>query len=62
MSQLIDLIAQQAAAQGLSMALTLAAVWHLHGKIKECEADRKALWERLLQHNENHETDSEKLR
>jgi hypothetical protein len=57
MSQLIDLIAQQAAAQGLSMALTLAAVWHLHGKIKECEADRKALWERLLQHNENHETD-----
>jgi hypothetical protein len=57
MTQLIDLIAQQAAAQGLSMALTLAAVWHLHGKIKECEADRKALWERLLQHNENHETD-----
>jgi hypothetical protein len=57
MTQLLDLIAQQAAAQGLSMALTLAAVWHLHGKIKECEADRKALWERLLQHNENHETD-----
>jgi hypothetical protein len=57
MTQLLDLIAQQAAAQGLSMALTLAAVWHLHGKIKECEADRKALWERLLQHNDNHETD-----
>jgi hypothetical protein len=52
MTQLFDLIAQQAAAQGLSMALTLAAVWHLHGKIKECEADRKALWERLLNHNE----------
>jgi len=62
MTQLLDLIAQQAAAQGLSMALTLAAVWYLNGKIKECEADRKALWERLLEHNENHETDSEKLR
>lgn len=41
------------------MALTLAGVWYLNGKIKECEADRKALWERLL--NE-HETDTEKLR
>jgi len=60
MSQLLDLIAQQAAAQGLSMALTLAAVWYLNGKIRECEADRKALWERLFQHTEN-ETDSEKL-
>ncbi len=58
MTQLLDLIAQQAAAQGLSMALTLAAVWHLHGKIRECENDRKALWERLLNEaNENHETD-----
>jgi hypothetical protein len=63
MTQLLDLIAQQAAAQGLSMALTLVAVWYLNGKIKECESDRKALWERLLnEHNENHETDSEKLR
>jgi hypothetical protein len=59
MTQLLDLIAQQAAAQGLSMALTLAAVRYLNGKIRECEADRKALWERLL--NE-HETDTEKLR
>lgn len=62
MTQLIDLIAQQAAAQGLSMALTLAAVWYLNGKIRECEADRKALWERLLEHNEHNENDSEKLR
>jgi hypothetical protein len=61
MNQLIDLIAQQAAAQGLSMALTLAAVWYLNGKIRECEADRKALWERLLQHTEN-ENDNQKLR
>jgi hypothetical protein len=60
MSQLLDLIAQQAAAQGLSMALTLAAVWYLNGKIKECEADRKALWERLFQHTEN-ENDNQKL-
>jgi hypothetical protein len=58
MTQLFEHIAQQASAQGLSMALTLAAVYYLNGKIRECEADRKALWERLL--NE-HETDSEKL-
>jgi hypothetical protein len=61
MASLLDLIAQQAAAQGLSMALTLAAVWYLNGKIKECEADRKALWERLFQHTEN-ESDNQKLR
>jgi len=61
MSQLLDLIAQQAAAQGLSMALTLAAVWYLNGKIKECEADRKALWERLFEHTGN-ENDTTKLR
>jgi len=61
MTQLLDLIAQQAAAQGLSMALTLAAVWYLNGKIRECEADRKALWERLFEHTEN-ENDSTKLR
>jgi hypothetical protein len=61
MSQLLDLIAQQAAAQGLSMALTLAAVWYLNGKIKECETDRKALWERLFQHTEN-ENDNQHLR
>ena len=61
MASLLDLIAQQAAAQGLSMALTLAAVWYLNGKIKECEADRKALWERLFQHTEN-ENDNQKLR
>ena len=60
MTQLFDLIAQQAAAQGLSMALTLAAVWYLNGKIRECEADRKALWERLFQHTEN-ENDNQKL-
>jgi hypothetical protein len=59
MTQLFEHIAQQASSQGLSMALTLAAVYYLNGKIRECEADRKALWERLL--NE-HETDSEKLR
>jgi hypothetical protein len=57
MTQLLDLIAQQAAAQGLSMALTLAGVWYLNGKIKECEADRKALWERLL-NQQNNETDA----
>ena len=60
MTQLLDLIAQQAAAQGLSMALTLAAVWYLNGKIRECEADRKALWERFFQHTGN-ENDSSKL-
>jgi len=61
MTQLLDLIAQQAASQGLSMALTLAAVWYLNGKIRECEADRKALWERLFQHTEN-ENNNQHLR
>jgi hypothetical protein len=58
MTQLFDILAQQAAAQGLSMALTLAGVWYLNGKIKECEADRKALWERLLNYQNDDETDA----
>jgi hypothetical protein len=53
MTSLFDQIAQQASAQGLSMAFTLVAVWYLNGKIKECEHDRKALWERLLNEHEN---------
>lgn len=31
------------------MSLTIAAVYYLYGKIKDCEADRKALWERLFE-------------
>lgn len=34
------------------MMLTCVAVWYLYGKIKDCEADRKALWERLIEHTE----------
>ena len=50
MEKFILHILDQVAAQGLSMALTIIAVWYLYGKIRECEADRKALWERLFQH------------
>lgn len=34
--------------QGLSLSLLAAAVYFLWNKIKECETDRKQLWERLL--------------
>lgn len=46
-------IMREVSGQGLSMSFTLVACWYLHGKIKECEADRKALWERLLERNDN---------
>lgn len=55
MDDFIHHILKEASGQGLSMSFTMVACWYLHGKIKECEADRKALWERLLEHNENHE-------
>lgn len=58
MTQLIDHIAQQAAQQGLSMALTIGAVYYLYGKIKDCELDRKALWERLLEMTTHHDKDN----
>jgi hypothetical protein len=52
MEKLITHILDQVAGQGLSMAFTILAVYYLYGKIKECEADRKALWERLIEHTE----------
>jgi hypothetical protein len=52
MDDFLQHIFKEVAGQGLSMSFTLAACWYLHGKIKECETDRKALWERLLEHNE----------
>jgi hypothetical protein len=55
MDDFIHHILKEASGQGLSMSFTMVACWYLHGKIKECEADRKALWERLLEHNDNHE-------
>jgi hypothetical protein len=53
MEQFINRVLEQAAGQGLSMAFTIIAVWYLYGKIKDCENDRKALWERLLEHTES---------
>lgn len=53
MEKFINHILDQAAGQGLSMAFTIVAVWYLYGKIKECEFDRKALWERLIEHTES---------
>jgi hypothetical protein len=52
MEKFITHILDQVAAQGLSMAFTIVAVWYLYGKIAECEKDRKALWERLIEHTE----------
>lgn len=53
MERFINHILDQVAGQGLSMAFTIVAVYYLYGKIKECEADRKALWERLFEHTES---------
>lgn len=55
MDQFINRILDQVAGQGLSMSLTIVAVYYLYGKIKECESDRKALWERLLEHTGKNE-------
>lgn len=52
MELLFQKLAESIAAQGLSMMLTCIAVWYLYGKIKDCETDRKALWERLISHTE----------
>ena len=53
MDDFIRHILAEVSGQSLSMSFTLIACWYLHGKIKECEQDRKALWERLLSHNDN---------
>jgi hypothetical protein len=53
MDQFIGRILDQVAGQGLSMSLTIIAVWYLYGKIRECEADRKALWERVFEFMED---------
>jgi hypothetical protein len=53
MEKFINHTLDQVAGQGLSMAFTIVAVYYLYGKIKECEADRKALWERLFEHTES---------
>jgi hypothetical protein len=49
MDEFISRLLSQIEGQGLSMSLTIAAVYYLYGKIKDCEADRKALWERLFE-------------
>jgi hypothetical protein len=48
MDALITKLCESILAQGLSLSLLAAAVWFLWNKIKECESDRKQLWERLL--------------
>lgn len=49
MDQFVGKLLSQIEGQGLSMSLTIVAVYYLYGKIKDCEADRKALWERLFE-------------
>lgn len=58
MNALVTKLAESIMAQGLSLSLLACAVWFLWDKIKECEIDRKQLWERLLKITErtNHET------
>jgi hypothetical protein len=58
MDDFISHILKEVSGQGLSMSFTLIACWYLHGKIKECESDRKALWERLLEHNRDNENNT----
>jgi hypothetical protein len=53
MEQFFHRVLEQVAGQGLSMSFTILAVYYLYGKIKECEADRKALWEKIFEHLEN---------
>jgi hypothetical protein len=53
MDQFIGKLLSQIEGQGLSMSLTIVAVYYLYGKIKDCEADRKALWERLFEFMED---------
>jgi hypothetical protein len=48
MDALIAKLGESILSQGLSLSLLAAAVWFLWNKIKECETDRKQLWERLL--------------
>ena len=55
MDQFISRLLSQIEGQGLSMSLTIAAVYYLYGKIKDCEADRKALWERLFEFMEDND-------
>lgn len=55
MDHFFEHILKEVSGQGLSMTFTLAACYYLHGKIKECEHDRKALWERLLSQQNDHE-------
>jgi hypothetical protein len=56
MDSMLSKIFESVLNQGLSLTFSCIAVWFLWQKIKECEADRTKLWERLLsiaEHNEN---------
>jgi hypothetical protein len=48
MDQFIAKILESVLSQGLSLTFSIVAVIYLYRKIKECEADRNKLWERLL--------------
>lgn len=52
MDAIISKLCENILNQGLSLAFSCVAVFYLYQKIKECENDRKALWERLIQHTE----------
>lgn len=55
METLVKSVMDQVANQSLSLSFTVLAVITLWKKIKECEEDRKHLWERMLSMSENKE-------
>lgn len=55
MEPIVKIVMDQLAAQGLSLSFSVIAVIKLWYKIKECEEDRKHLWERLISVSENKE-------
>lgn len=52
MEAIVSKLCENILNQGLSLTFSCAAVYYLYQKIKECELDRKALWERLLSYTE----------
>lgn len=55
METLVKSVMEQIANQSLSLSFTVLAVIALWKKIKECEEDRRHLWERLVSMSENKE-------
>jgi uncharacterized membrane protein YciS (DUF1049 family) len=53
MDHFISKLLENILSQGLSLTFSVVGILYLYGKIKECEADRKQLWEKLLAFTQN---------